>query len=163
MFGKLIETGVANLCAMCATPGWVDTVKNTAETGGSTQLCYTAYGSGTITSENSNTVYELTENTLTDISAFRKNPLIGTAGPNAAIWVSINPVYEKEIDYTFIQGQKTVSFTGEKSRSILLCLRGDILANGKPLKALQFATIVKDKQVEIEVPDNGTAIVFWLK
>lgn len=160
MFGKLIDVGIAKLCAMCSTPNYVDVFKNNASAGGSTQICYTAYGSGTISTTGGDAAYS--EDTLTDVSHIRGLQMNGVAGPNGAIWVGINPVGEKVIDYNFIKGAQNLSFTGVKDMSILVCLRGEITANGKKMKDLTFAAISKDQTVAIDVPADCTAIVFWL-
>lgn len=161
MFGKLIDTNIATLCAMCATPGYKDVLKNSAQYGGSTQICYTAYGGGIIETDVGNAEYS--EDNLTDVINLRGYPMRGTAGPNGAIWIGINPKDEKVIDYNFVKGEHSFTFTGEKDVSILLCLRGEITANGKVLKDLTFASITKGKVVDITVPQNSTAIIYWLK
>lgn len=161
MFGKLIEVGIAKLCAMCATPNHEGIFKNNASAGGSTQLCYTAYGSGEITSSKGTALYQ--ERVLTDVSHVRGAQMNGLAGPNGTIWVGINPVDERILDYNFIQGQQTLQFVGEKAISVLLCLRGSITANGKELLDLNYSVIHKDKAVNITVPEGSDAIVFWLR
>lgn len=161
MFGKIIDVGIAKLCAMCATPNHNGIFKNNQSSGGSTQVCYTAYGSGIITSDAGNAVYE--ENVLTDVSHVRGHQMNGVAGPNGTIWVGINPVDEKEIEYDYIDTPRDFSFTGVKDVTILLCLRGKITANEKEILDLFYSVIEKDKTVNISVPEGSTAILFWLK
>jgi hypothetical protein len=161
MFYKLIDTDIATLCAGCATPGHRDLLKNNAEFSGSTQICYTAYGSGIIETAIGNAEYS--ENNLTDLSSFRGLLLRGTAGPNGVIWVGINPKNERVIEYNFIKGESNTTFTGKKGVSILLCLRGQIVANNKYINELNFAVIKKDQVVDLSIPQNSTAIIFWIK
>lgn len=159
-FGTIINVGIANLCCMTATPGELSTVPNT-NSGGSTQICYTVVGSGVTTSEGQSLSHSA--GTLVDLSQFRNKPLTGEAGPNGVTWISINPFDDKSVDYTFVDTPSDFTFTGEKQVSVLVCLKGEITANGKPLKDLTYATIIKDKVVDIHVPENSTAILFWLR
>ena len=160
IFGKVIDAGIVNLCLMCTTRNHASSLPNTAATGGSSQLCYTVYGSGLIsTAAGEAQVYE---DTLTDMSHMRGITLNGTAGQNGVIWVGINPINEKTVDYSFIKGAQNLDFVGVKDVSIIVCLRGEITANSKIMKDLSFATVYKDQKVNIVVPEDSTAIVLWL-
>jgi hypothetical protein len=161
MFGKIIDVGIAKLCAMCATPNHLGVFKNNSSAGGSTQICYTAYGSGQITTSNGSAVYE--EGVLTDVSHVRGLQMNGLSGPNGTIWIGINPADERTIDYNFIQGEQQVQFVGEKLISVLLCLKGSITANGKTLLDLNYSVIPEGMSVDISVPNGSDAIIFWLR
>jgi hypothetical protein len=161
MFGKIIDVGIAKLCAMCATPNHVGIFKNNAAFGGSTQLCYTAYGSGMITATSGTATYE--ENVLTDVSHVRGEQMNGLSGPNGTIWVGINPIDEKTLDFMFINEPTNTTFVGVKDVSVILCLKGKITANNKDIDDLNYAIVEKGKSVDISVPQESAAIIFWLK
>ena len=160
MFGKLIDIGFAKLCAMCATPNHHGVFKNSGEAG-STQLCYTAYGSGEVTSVKGVASYRAGE--LTDVSHLRESQMDGISGPEGTIWVGINPnTPEMNLGHVYLRGQTSMSYTGVQSCAVLMCLRGSISANGKNLDELMFCRIFQGQEVQIEMSEDDIGILLWV-
>lgn len=157
-FGTIIDIGIGKLCCMVATPGEQSSLPN-AGPGGSSQLCYGVYGSGTTTSEGGNGSY--TEDELTDVSAFRNFQLNGTAGPNGLVWVGINPPNSDTFQYDFIKGPVTKTFTNTSTDCAFVGLRQSPKINDKVIGELNFCRLKEGQTVTIEVPENSTGIMLW--
>lgn len=159
MFGKIIDIGFAKMCAMCATPNHHGVFKNTGDAG-STQLCFTAYGSGEVSSINGVASYRAGE--LTDVSHLRETQMNGISGPEGTIWVGINPSSPSmTLGHDYLCGQRSMNFVGENACTVLICLRGAVRVKGKVLDELMFCRIYQGDEVLIEMAQDDIGILLW--
>lgn len=155
-FGTIINIGIANICCMTATPGELSTVPNSGP-GGSSQICYTAYGTGTTSADGESLVH--TEGGLVDISRFRNKPLTGQAGPNGVTWVSVNPFDEETLDYEFLEGPSTRSFTNTRDHCTILTVKGVLGVNAAQIPELGFCRVGKDQTISLTLGTDVKAII----
>jgi hypothetical protein len=157
--GQFIDIGIANMCAIAGVPDATTVFKNSGQ-GGSTQFVYTAYGSGWNVSDVTTSYFEV--DTITDISSSRGHAMEGFAGPNGCIWVGFNPKNESSLQYNYIVGPQHFNHIGNTDEpTVLVGLKYDTTANGKKIEPLNFALIMKEDSVDIDVPEGAIAILIW--
>lgn len=103
--------------------------------------------------------YQLVANELYDINHSRGKTIKGVTTDIGATMVSFNPVpMDNNISVEIIKDRQTRKIKATE-RTTVVCLKGSIEANDKPINTMQFATLPLNKSVTLNLPDGAVCAI----
>jgi len=104
------------------------------------------------------------EKTLYDMEAYMGSPITFTDMGTGCYSFGINPVPEnKFFSEELLVGPVTKTINGTVQEQFIICIEGNIVCNSVSLNSTQYANILNNKVVNVDIPEGAVAIVFTVR
>ena len=96
---------------------------------------------------------------MIDLRGYKGEAFSFVSGDKGAGWICINPVpASKLFDSSLILGGTSRTITGDGKEHVIMCAKGSITINDKPLSIFNYARVLEGKTAEVVVPSGSEAI-----